>query len=331
MGLFKKVTPKGISGITFGSVTDALWQGVVNIETASMKVSTEIPKSPNSTPKSNEFVIESGDGDGDYPVFRLDEKEWADDPNPLRPGWGFCVPFYRKLTELTQQTLLIEDSEDYLLQSYTLGYFPDQQEQLNYGKEITFVSQLQVKDRVFISDSTAVRGSGDVFIDVPLHPGEYFIYVIENSVRDNELDEYMKDSNPSGEQANDYEDYDVVRIVLAIHNEKIGLINKKIYPKNAGKLLEISDRLKEKNVMTKANLGPAAMNAVTTNFWVSIWSGRFSDAFSWNLHGLTFQGEFRKPFIELFKGGNGSSATTEEVERYIDLRGLEADSVKLPK
>lgn len=331
MGLFKKVTPKGISAITFGTVTDAIWQGVVNIETASMKVSTEIPKSRNSTPKSNEFVIESGEGDGDYPVFRLDEKDWADDPNPIRPGWGFCVPFYRKFAELTQQTLLIEDGDHYLLKCFTLGYFPDQQEQLNCGKEITFVSEIQVKDRVFISDSLAARGTGDVFLDVPLHPGKYFIYVIENSVRDIELDQYMKDGDPSGEWAKDYEDYDVVRVVLAIHEEKIGMINKKIYPKNEDKMLEISDRLKEKDVMMKATLGPVAMNAVTTNFWVSIWSGRFSDAFSWNLHGLTFKGEFRKPFIELFKGGNGSSASTEEVQRYIDLRGLEADSVKLPK
>ena len=89
----------------------------------------------------------------------------------------------------------MEESDDGIvnLSSFTLGYFPDQQEQLVSGKRISYVANLAVDDLLFVFDSSSQRGSGNVFVDIPLHSGSYRVYLIEDTVRNLQMDEYMKE------------------------------------------------------------------------------------------------------------------------------------------
>lgn len=59
-----------------------------------------------------------------------------------------------------------------------LGYVRDQKEQLHCGTQITLVDKVEVHDRVFLSDASACKGSGDSIVNVNIHPDTYKIYVI---------------------------------------------------------------------------------------------------------------------------------------------------------
>jgi hypothetical protein len=329
MGLFKRVIPKGVEIINLAELSDALWYGVVNIETAELRLATKIPEIREGTAKSNSFSIQTGDGDGDYPVFALDEAAWTDDPNPQRKAWGVCIPFYRGFDELCNKTLAQESDDGVVnLSSFTLGYFPDQQEQLVSGKRISYVGDLSIDDLLYVFDSSAHRGSGDAFVDIPLHSGTYRIYLIEDTVRDIQMDEYMKEGYTPEEWSKQFDDYDVVRVLLVVHEEKIGLINKKIYPLNTGILQEISKRLEGKDVVAKVVPGPGSYNAVMKSLWISIWSTRYLHATSWNIQGLTFPPKFAKEFESILDGGTDPNQKID-VEWCINRRGILKSDINL--
>ncbi len=337
MAIFKRVVlpknrviPKNVDVFVLSKITDALWYGVVNIETAALKVSTGIADNQDIKINVTDLVIPTGDGDGDYPVFALDEENWIDDPDPLRPAWGVCIPFYRSFVGIAEKTLLTEIEDKETLMSYTLGYFPNQQEQLNAGKIVTCIGEIKVTDKLFFSEATAYRGAGHAIVDIPLRAGNYSVYVIEDSVRDKSLDEYLGDAYPD-EELNDADNYDVIRSLLIVHNSKVGFINKKLYPMNNAKLEEIKSRLESKDVVGKAVDGPSSYNAVGISFWISVWTTRESHAFSWNLQGLTFPKEHRKKFIELYKDSNGEGATKEQIDWSIYIRGLRKEDINFPK
>jgi hypothetical protein len=67
MGLFKRFIPKGVKSISFSGLSDALWYGVVSIETVELRIATKIPETNKGTAGPNTFTIQTGDGDGDYP------------------------------------------------------------------------------------------------------------------------------------------------------------------------------------------------------------------------------------------------------------------------
>jgi hypothetical protein len=332
MGLFKRVTPKEVESINFPGLSDALWYGVVNIETAELRIATKIPEVYEATVGPNTFSIQTGDGDGDYPVFALDEAAWIDDPNPQRRAWGICIPFFRGFDEICHNTL-VEESYDGIvnLSSFTLGYFPDQQEQLVSGKRISYVGDLTVDDLLFVFDSSSQRGSGNVFVDIPLHSGSYRVYLIEDTVRNLKMDEYMKEAYTPEEWSEQFDDYDVVRVLLIVHEEKIGLLNKKIYPLNSGLLQEISMRLEGKDVATKAVPGPGSYNAVMKNFWISIWSTRYLHATSWNIQGLTFPPKFAQEFESILEDVSKESDPNQkiDVEWCVNRRGILKSDIKL--
>ena len=287
--------PKGVETISFSGLTDALWYGVVNIETAELRIATTIPESSKETAGPNTFSIQTGDGDGDYPVFALDEAAWIDDPDPQRKAWGVCIPFFRGFDEYCHKTL-VEESDDggVSLSSFTLGYFPDQQEQLVSGKRISYVGELTVDDLLYVFDGNSQRGSGNAIVDIPLHSGGYRVYLIEDTVRNLQMDEYMQEAYTPEEWSEQFDDYDVVRVLLVVHEEKIGLLNKKIYPLNSGIPQEISKRLEGKDVAAKAVPGPGSFNAVMKSLWISIWSTRYLHSTTWYIQVLTFPLIFAK-------------------------------------
>ena len=325
MGLFKRVIPKGVESISFSELSDALWYGVVNIETAELRIATKIPETNEETAGPNTFSIQTGDGDGDYPVFALDEAAWIDDPNPQRKAWGVCIPFFRGFDDYCRKTL-VEESEDGIvnLSSFTLGYFPEQQEQLVSGKCISYVANLTVDDLLYVFDSSSKRGSGNVFVDIPLHSGSYRVYLIEDTVRNLQLDEYMKEAYTPEEWSEQFDDYDVVRVLLVVHEDKIGLLNKKIYPLNSGIPQEISKRLEGKDVNAKAVDGPGSYNAVMKSLWISIWSTRYLHATSWNIQGLTFPPKFAKEFELILDDAYKASDPNQkiDVEWCVNRRGI---------
>ena len=151
--------PKGVELFEFKDITDALWYGVVNIETAEVTVSAEIPESDSVAPGSDDFRICTGDGDGDYPVFLLDTENWIDDPDPMRPGWGLCIPFYRNFDRVAWDTLVDESEDPPYVNSYTLGYLPDGPVQLIAGRVINYVADIDVDEYLLAFDSNAHRGS----------------------------------------------------------------------------------------------------------------------------------------------------------------------------
>ena len=325
MGLFKRVIPKGVESISFSELSDALWYGVVNIETAELRIATKIPETNEEIAGPNTFSIQTGDGDGDYPVFALDEAAWIDDPNPQRKAWGVCIPFFRGFDDYCRKTL-VEESEDGVvnLSSFTLGYFPDQQEQLVSGKCISYVANLTVDDLLYVFDSSSKRGSGNFFVDIPLHSGSYRVYLIEDTVRNLQLDEYMKEAYTPEEWSEQFDEYDVVRVLLIVHEEKIGLLNKKIYPLNSGIPQEISKRLEGKDVNAKAVAGPGSYNAVMKSLWISIWSTRYLHATSWNIQGLTFPPKFAKEFELILDDAYKASDPNQkiDVEWCVNRRGI---------
>ena len=332
MGLFKKVLPKGVQSISFSDISDALWYGVVNIETADLQLTTEVPETDSSQQSTNSFSIQTGDGDGDYPVFALDDASWIDDPNPLRRAWGVCVPFYRKYDDICHKTLVQETEDGRVnLASFTLGYFPDQQEQLVCGKRISYVGNISVEEFLYVSDKSAKRGSGHAIVDVPLHPGKYFIYLIEDTVRNIELDEYMKGAYSAEEWEAQFEDYDVVRIILVVHEDKIGFLNKKVFPLSAEVPNEIAERLKNKDIALKAVQGPNSFNAVMKSMWVSIWSTRYLHATSWTIHGLTFPPEFAKDFESILFEAISQTDSNHKIDLdwCIQRRGINKTEIKL--
>lgn len=331
MGLFKRVIPKGIESITFPELSDALWYGVVNIETGEIRIATTIPEREDHS-ESNSFSVQTGDGDGDYPVFALDEASWIDDPNPLRKAWGVCIPFFRGFDELCRTTLVEESADGAVnLSSFTLGYFPNQQEQLVCGKRISYVGDISVDDILYVFDVSAFRGSGNAFVDVPLHGGKYRIYVIEDTVRNLQMDNYMKDAYTSEEWIGQFEDYDVVRVVLVVHEEKIGLLNKKIYPLKIDTLREITKGLEGKDVAAKAVPGPNSYNAVMKSLWISIWSTRYLHATSWNIHGLTFPTKFAEEFESILEDAFKEVDPNQkiDIEWCLSHRGILKSDIKI--
>jgi hypothetical protein len=217
------------------------------------------------------------------------------------------------------------------LSSFTLGYFPDQQEQLVSGKRISYVGDLTVDDLLFVFDSSSQRGSGNVFVDIPLHSGNYRVYLIEDTVRNLQMDEYMKEAYTPEEWSEQFDDYDVVRVLLVVHEEKIGLLNKKIYPLSSGISQEISKRLEGKDVAAKAVPGPGAYNAVMKSLWISIWSGRYLHAISWNIQGLTFPPKFAQEFESILDDAFKESDPNQKIdtEWCVNRRGIRKSDIKL--
>lgn len=292
--------PKGVELFEFKDITDALWYGVVNIETAEVTVSAEIPESDSVAPGSDDFRICTGDGDGDYPVFLLDTENWIDDPDPMRPGWGLCIPFYRNFDRVAWDTLVDESEDPPYVNSYTLGYLPDGPVQLIAGRVINYVADIDVDEYLLAFDSNAHRGSGDAFVDIPLHPGRYRVYLIEDHAGEGVLSEDLKTVSPALVSGDNAFDYDVVRILLVVHEDKVENSMRKAYPRNTARIAEISQRLADKNVVGKLVPGPRSYNAVLRSFWLSLWSTRPLHAISWNMQGLTFPPEFRGVFEDSF-------------------------------
>ena len=92
----------------------------------------------------------------------------------------------------------------------------------------------------------------------------------------------------------------------------------------------MKNRLKGKDVVAKAMRGPVAYNAVYRNMWIAIWSTRDFHAFSWNLHGLTFEKEFRKPFIEIYLETIRSSVEEDQINDATKIRGIHRESIHFP-
>lgn len=318
MAIFKRVIPKDVQVLQFPDVSDARWFGVVNIESGSIKISTEIPISPSEGGTAQEFKIRTGDGDGDYPVFILDESDWLDDPNPMRQGWGVCIPFYEKSTELAERTLIVEDDDSKSVTSYMLGYLPGQEEQLNSGSEVSYIGDIEISDRIYVSDDAAYRGSHHAIVDCPLPQGTYRIYLIEGPAR-RELTERVG------------EVYEVVRALILIHEDKVGKRNGRAFPRNHGKIAELDQRLRDKDVVGKVVAFPGALNAVTRSFWISRWSQRNLHAYSWILHGLTFDRGHRAAFEHLYREINPSWSEDEElINLCVELRGLNRRDIVFP-
>lgn len=327
MGFFKSAIPKGVEVLTFPSLSDGLLYGVVNIETARIKISKDIPEgNPNM---GKEFSIQTGEGDGDYPVFLFDEKEWFDDESPSRPGWGAFVPFHRNALESTLRDLVGEDERGEFLQSYSpVGYFPDKEFQFVAGRTITYVADIEVDGKLYLSEESAVKGSGHAFVDILLHNGRYLVFVIEDSMRDKEMDDYLKEAFP---EEKSLDEFDVISSLVIVHEDKLGKLNKTIYKKNPDRLAEIEERLAGKDVVGKVMTGPNSYNAVYRSFWIAVWSLRYKAAFSWNLQGLTFEKKYRHTFTQAFIDANGQSATQDQLEEAAKSRGINLSDANLPK
>lgn len=303
--------------LRFEGVTDALWYGVVNIESAEVRIGVKIPQSGEVLAEPD-FRILTGDGDGDYPVFLLDEEAWLKDPDEMRPGWGVCIPFYRNFADKARETLLQHYEDRLELSSYRLGYLVDQQEQLNCGSAVTYVGDFMVTDHVYVSDSLAHVGGDFAIVDVPLRPGKYCIFLIEGSSRDQSIDAYRESSQDSDDL--------VVRSLILIHSEKVGATSQREFPKDPLKVQSIYERLRDREVSGKVNPGPRSENAVGRSFWVAVWGLRSRHALSWNIQGLTFPDEYSEPFREYF--ASAGAVSEQDIDWTIKNRGLDPEVVR---
>jgi hypothetical protein len=119
--------------------------------------------------------------------------------------------------------------------------------------------------------------------------------------------------------------------LLVVHEEKIGLLNKKIYLLNSAIPQKISKRLEGKDVAAKAVPSPGSYNAVMKSLWISIWSTRYLHATSWNIQGLNFPLKFAKEFESIFVDAYKDSDPNQkiDVEWCVDRRGILKSDIKL--
>jgi len=323
------VRPKGMDQITFSGIKAANLHAVVNIETAQIRISPAIPGTPEDIESRSSFTLQSGDGDGDYPVLLLRDKQWMKDPDAARDGWGFIVPFYRGFygSLITELAVDLDDGERVLAYLCPLGYLPDRREQYVCGSKISYVGDLPVAGTMFVSDAMAYRGSGDAIVDVPLHGGLYRIFLIEDSGRDQRHAEYFQDDEHWQAES----DYDVVRSLVLVHEDKVGFLTRKAYPLERDRKAEIEARLADRRVIHKADI-PRAFNAVEASFWISLWGSRWFHAMSWLLQGLLFPDEQKEVFLDILAntGANLDAFTREDFEACERLRGLVPPSTDRP-
>jgi hypothetical protein len=324
MNLFKLGLPKGVEILEFPDLTDALPYGIVNIETAQLRLATRIPQTPNEAASMPGFRTPTGTGDGDYCVFALDESSWVEDPNPLRPAWGVLVSFYRSFSTRAPEELLVKESNGMLqISSYRLGYDRNHVEQLNCGRTITLVDKAAVEDVVFLSDAGACKGSGYAFVDVPLHPGTYNVYVIEDSSKDPELAQgYFPDAHLQFGES-------VIRSVIAVHESKATGAYAEKYQLDSKKMTELTSAQEDLRVLGKANSGSPAYNAVLESFYISVHSQRFQHATSWCVQGLTFPVEESLTFREMLFD-SVTSPRAIDLGWCVRTRGLDVAQVVIP-